>query len=43
MDNMIKKLEAYAINLEEIVRSRTVEVVEEKTKSDALLYRMLPT
>ena len=43
MDNMIDKMEAYATNLEEIVQSRKVELVEEKKKADALLYRMLPT
>ena len=42
IENMIQKLEAYAINLEEIVLSRKEELVEEKEKSDALLYRMLP-
>ncbi len=42
MDNMINKLEKYANNLEEIVESRTVELMEEKKKTDMLLYRMLP-
>ena len=42
MDNIINKMEAYAINLEEIVQSRKLELVEEKKKADALLYRMLP-
>ena len=39
---MIQKLEKYANNLEEIVESRTSELVEEKKKTDVLLYRMLP-
>ena len=43
MDNMIDKMEAYATNLEDIVLSRKVELVEEKKRGDALLYRMLPT
>ena len=43
MDNMIQKMEAYAANLEEIVQSRTAELMEEKKKSDELLYRMLPS
>ena len=43
MDNMIQKMEAYAMNLEEIVQSRTAELLEEKKKSDELLYRMLPS
>ena len=42
MDNMIQKMEKYANNLEEIVESRTSELVEEKKKTDLLLYRMLP-
>ena len=42
MDNIINKMEAYAIDLEEIVQSRKLELVEEKKKADALLYRMLP-
>ncbi len=42
MDNMVQKLERYANNLEEIVQQRTVELVEEKKKTDLLLYRMLP-
>ena len=41
MDNMIQKLEKYANNLEDIVESRTAELVEEKKKTDLLLYRML--
>ena len=39
---MIEKMEAYATNLEEIVQSRTAELEDEKTKTDMLLYRMLP-
>ncbi len=39
---MIKRLEAYANNLEEIVAERTKQLEEEKLKTDALLYRMLP-
>ncbi|ELU04091.1 hypothetical protein CAPTEDRAFT_93552 [Capitella teleta] len=42
MDTMISKLEKYANNLEEIVSKRTAELVEEKKKTDTLLYRMLP-
>ena len=39
---MIQKMEKYANNLEEIVETRTSELVEEKKKTDLLLYRMLP-
>ncbi len=42
MDNMIQKLEKYANNLEDIVEERTQQLVEEKKKTDTLLYRMLP-
>ncbi|XP_041368120.1 atrial natriuretic peptide receptor 1-like [Gigantopelta aegis] len=42
VDNMIGMLERYANNLEEIVESRTAELIEEKKKSDKLLYNMLP-
>ncbi len=42
MDNMLKMLEKYANNLEEIVEQRTGELVEEKKRTDTLLYRMLP-
>ena len=42
LDNMIAKLEKYASNLEELVSHRTSELVDEKKKTDSLLYRMLP-
>ena len=42
LDNMIQKLEKYANNLEEIVQQRTSELIDEKKKTDMLLYRMLP-
>ena len=42
LDNMVQMLEKYATNLEDLVQSRTVELVEEKKKTDSLLYRMLP-
>uniref|UniRef100_A0AC35FJM0 Guanylate cyclase n=1 Tax=Panagrolaimus sp. PS1159 TaxID=55785 RepID=A0AC35FJM0_9BILA len=35
-------LEQYATSLEDEVEERTKELVEEKKKSDILLYRMLP-
>lgn len=43
MDNMLRKLEKYACNLEELVEQRTSELVVEKKKTDQLLYRLLPT
>jgi len=42
MDSMIQKLERYADNLENIVQQRTAELMDEKQKTDMLLYRMLP-
>ncbi|XP_077996437.1 atrial natriuretic peptide receptor 1-like [Glandiceps talaboti] len=42
MDNMLKMMEKYANNLEEIVGERTKQLLEEKKKTDRLLYSMLP-
>ena len=42
MDNILAMMEKYANNLEEIVEERTEQLVEEKKKTDRLLYRMLP-
>ena len=42
MDHVFNMLEQYASSLEEEVEERTKELVEEKKKSDVLLYRMLP-
>ena len=42
LDNMVAMMEKYANNLEELVESRTVELVDEKKKTDMLLYSMLP-
>ena len=42
MDHVFNMLETYAVSLEEEVEERTKELVEEKKKSDVLLYRMLP-
>uniref|UniRef100_A0A7E4ZTS6 Guanylate cyclase n=1 Tax=Panagrellus redivivus TaxID=6233 RepID=A0A7E4ZTS6_PANRE len=42
MDYVFNMLEQYAGSLEEEVEDRTKELVEEKKKSDILLYRMLP-
>ena len=39
---MLDMMEKYANNLEDIVEQRTVELVEEKKKTDTLLFRMLP-
>ncbi|KAI1732679.1 receptor family ligand binding region domain-containing protein [Ditylenchus destructor] len=42
MDYVFGMLELYAGSLEQEVEERTKELVEEKKKSDLLLYRMLP-
>ncbi len=42
VDTMLKKLESYANNLEEIVDQRTGELIDEKKKTDLLLFKMLP-
>lgn len=42
LDNMIALMEKYTDHLEETVRERTQQLEEEKMKTDALLYRMLP-
>ena len=42
MDAILAMMEKYAYNLEEVVEERTQQLVEEKKKTDRLLYRMLP-
>ena len=42
MDNMIAMMEKYSNHLEEIVAERTLQLEEEKKKTETLLYRMLP-
>lgn len=42
MDHVFDMLETYASTLEDEVAERTKELIEEKKKSDLLLYRMLP-
>lgn len=41
-DNMMALMEKYAFNLEELVQDRTVQLSEEKKKTENLLLRMLP-
>jgi hypothetical protein len=43
MDNVLKMMEKYAYNLEEVVEERTQQLRDEKKKTDRLLYRMLPS
>ena len=42
MDHMLKMMEKYANDLEEVIGERTRQLVEEKRKTDMLLYKMLP-
>ncbi|XP_064649697.1 atrial natriuretic peptide receptor 1-like isoform X2 [Lineus longissimus] len=42
MDHMINMMEKYTNNLEELVESRTSQLVQEKKKTDSLLYSMMP-
>ncbi|KAK3095510.1 hypothetical protein FSP39_015523 [Pinctada imbricata] len=42
VDSMFRMLEKYSNDLEDIVKERTLQLEEEKMKTDILLYRMLP-
>lgn len=42
VEDMMKQLEDYSSHLEELVNERTVELKEEKKKTEQLLMRMLP-
>lgn len=42
MDNLLKRMEMYANNLEELVEERTQDYLEEKKKCEKLLYQLLP-
>jgi len=42
MDNMLRMMEKYANNLEELVEEKTQQYMEEKKKADLLLYSMMP-
>ncbi|XP_060579361.1 atrial natriuretic peptide receptor 1-like [Ruditapes philippinarum] len=42
VDIILNRLEKYASNLEELVDQRTQQLMQEKQKTDKLLYRMLP-
>ena len=42
MDHMLNMMEQYANHLEDLVNDRTTQLEEEKKKTDALLYQMLP-
>ncbi|KAK3101586.1 hypothetical protein FSP39_004669 [Pinctada imbricata] len=42
IENMVIMMEKYSTQLEDLVAERTSQLQEEKRKTDALLYRMLP-
>ncbi|OQV18948.1 Atrial natriuretic peptide receptor 1 [Hypsibius exemplaris] len=42
MDNLLKRMETYATDLEALVMERTEAFLEEKRKSEELLYQVLP-
>ena len=42
-DHMMSMMEKYQERLEELVEERTLQLVEEKKKTETLLLRMLPT
>nr|XP_046916710.1 atrial natriuretic peptide receptor 1-like isoform X3 [Dermatophagoides farinae]XP_046916711.1 atrial natriuretic peptide receptor 1-like isoform X3 [Dermatophagoides farinae] len=42
LDNLLKRMEQYATNLESLVQERTADYLEEKRKAEDLLYQLLP-
>ncbi|GFN93659.1 guanylate cyclase, partial [Plakobranchus ocellatus] len=42
LDNLMRRMEMYANNLEKMVEDKTIELREEKKKSEELLYQILP-
>ena len=42
MDNLMRRMEQYANNLESLVEERTNAYMDEKKKAEDLLYRMMP-
>jgi len=42
LDSIMEMMEKYAKNLEENVEERAQQLLEEKRKTDRLLYRLLP-
>lgn len=42
IDSMLRMLEQYSSNLEDLIRERTEELEVEKQKTDKLLTQMLP-
>ncbi|XP_041699154.2 atrial natriuretic peptide receptor 1 isoform X2 [Coregonus clupeaformis] len=42
LDDLLSRMEQYATNLEEVVRERTAQLLEEKRRAEGLLTQMLP-
>lgn len=42
MDNLLKRMEQYANNLEGLVEERTQDYLDEKRRCEELLYQLLP-
>lgn len=42
LDTLLRRMENYANNLEQLVEDRTNAFLEEKKKSEQLLYQVLP-
>ena len=42
LDNLLSRMEEYANNLEDLVEERTQAFLEEKRRSEELLYEVLP-
>ncbi|ESO91425.1 hypothetical protein LOTGIDRAFT_209773 [Lottia gigantea] len=42
LDNLLRRMEQYANNLEKLVEEKTEELLEEKKRSEQLLYQILP-
>jgi atrial natriuretic peptide receptor A len=42
IDSLLRRMERYTTNLEEIVEERTHQLAAEKIRSDELLYQILP-
>lgn len=42
IDSMLRMLEQYSTNLEDLIRERTEELEVERQKTDALVAQMLP-
>ncbi len=42
LDDLLKRMEQYAENLESLVEDRTQAFLDEKKKSEELLYQVLP-